>query len=187
MARLGGGRAFCSATVSLALLKQKLSRPASLKQLKDNYYKLAKIYHPDTTNERANHQAFQTLNQAFEELMQEHKTNQQQTKTSKNNAARGYAASAKVKQKANLKRPNAKPRTLGEILCERLHEEPGLVEQVWADIRTRNLVVTESMTSALFKAHSKEGPWSKFAGPGPKIKWKHAEQHRAAISASTHD
>jgi hypothetical protein len=50
-----------------------------------------------------------------------------------------------------------RPPTLGEILCQRLADEPHAFGEVWTDTLERNLAVTSAMTTALFKACAASG------------------------------
>lgn len=58
-------------------------------------------------------------------------------------------------KKARTKKAGARPsreRTLGEVLCDRLRDEPESLAELWEDIMRDEMRVTEPMFDALFKA-----------------------------------
>jgi curved DNA-binding protein CbpA len=130
-------------------------------EIKKAYYELAKATHPDAvaaasaSSSTASHDAFLAIQSAFEEMMNAPEPSKRAT-----SAARSAPGSAP--RQARTRRPvarssSAKPPTLGEILCERLEEEPSALFAVWDDIKEQKLEVTSRMTSALFKACSESG------------------------------
>lgn len=57
--------------------------------------------------------------------------------------------------KARTKRAGARPsreRTLGEVLCDRLRDEPEVHHELWEEITRDKMRVTEEMLEAIFKA-----------------------------------
>ena len=68
-------------------------------------------------------------------------------------------------QKARTKKAGARParpRTLGEVLCDRLRDDPGDFEELWDEIVRDRMRVTEEMVDAIIKA------MRKIAKPGSK-------------------
>jgi hypothetical protein len=58
------------------------------------------------------------------------------------------------------KRPRARrtrPKTLGEVLCDRLRDEPEAVAEVWEELKQGRLDVTAVMADEILKAHAKRG------------------------------
>ena len=77
-------------------------------------------------------------------------------------------------QAARTAKAGARPgrqRTLGEVLCDRLRDEPSCYLELWEDIVRDKLNVTEPMVDALF---------------GAVRACAHGERARRARTASTH-
>eukprot|EP00308_Calcidiscus_leptoporus_P013461 CAMPEP_0119383284 /NCGR_PEP_ID=MMETSP1334-20130426/78289_1 /TAXON_ID=127549 /ORGANISM="Calcidiscus leptoporus, Strain RCC1130" /LENGTH=211 /DNA_ID=CAMNT_0007404045 /DNA_START=75 /DNA_END=710 /DNA_ORIENTATION=- len=133
------------------------------------YYELAKQTHPDVLNgEKASAAAparaapvvkdasrgmldepegpasavqFLELHAAFEAIMEDLEA--------------GGTSSAERSKKT---RGSARRKTLGEVLCERLHDEPEAVHEVWGELKGSSLEVSGQMLNQLFKACSAIGP-----------------------------
>ena len=54
-------------------------------------------------------------------------------------------------------KPGARQKTLGEVLCERLRDEPPAWAEVWAELKQSRLDVTTAMIDGLLKACGKSG------------------------------
>jgi len=54
-------------------------------------------------------------------------------------------------------KPGARQKTLGEVLCERLRDEPPAWADVWAELKQSRLDVTTAMIDGLLKACGKSG------------------------------
>eukprot|EP00965_Chrysotila_dentata_P122054 4035153-Pleurochrysis_carterae.AAC.1 len=55
------------------------------------------------------------------------------------------------------RRPARRQKTLGEVLCERVSDEPEAVREVWAELRANKLAVNGQMLDAILKACAKNG------------------------------
>jgi len=55
------------------------------------------------------------------------------------------------------RRPARRQKTLGEVLCERVSDEPEAVREVWAELRANKLTVNGQMLDAILKACAKNG------------------------------
>ena len=119
------------------------------------YFELAKETHPDT-NPDAEPGDFLAVQQAFEELMAA-PTAPQRVTTAANKAARGSAAQPPPRRSGSARPAGARPLSLGEILCQRLEEEPTAYRDVWDDIVGRKLEVNANITCAIFKACAASG------------------------------
>lgn len=125
--------------------------------IRSRYFELAKQTHPDS-NPEAPEGAFLAIQQAFEELLAEEASvgAQRAPGTAASAAARGGTRGPQQQARPPPRRPAAaRPPTLGEILCQRLEEEPGAHGEVWSDILQRKLELSSSITSSLFKACAK--------------------------------
>ena len=175
----GGARSLCQAEVRTrrtnAFVLLGLEPGASVPQIRKAYFKLAKMTHPDVLAQQAREAAaaadvaalqmkvtsfsagsaildadhksaaakptvvpFLEVQAAYELLMQE-------------DGDGGSPA-----QRQNRQRPGQKAaqrqRTLGEVLCDRLRDEPELVTELWEDILRDQLRVTNPMLDAIFRA-----------------------------------
>jgi hypothetical protein len=192
--RLGGGaRTLCQADVRTrrnnAFVLLGLEPGASVPQIRKAYFKLAKMTHPDMLAQQAREAAaaadvaalqmkvtsfsagsaildadhksaaakptvvpFLEVQAAYELLMQE-------------DGDGGSPA-----QQQNRQRPGQKAaqrqRTLGEVLCDRLRDEPELVTELWEDIQRLHLRVTNPMLDAIFHALKEN---TKAAGNGAAV------------------
>jgi len=162
-------RQLCSSDVSLknAYVTMQLHPGATTKQIKKKFYELAKSTHPDV-HQGATAKAQETAKQgpviehfdqgvlqaaldpvarflevqtAYEILME---------------AAESGTAQAGGRRRQESA-PKARAKTLGEVLVERLVEEPEEVEAVWGDIVAQHLSVSVPMIERLFKAHAYHG------------------------------
>ena len=176
-------RALCSGTleaeirVKNSLILFGLQAGASQRSIKLRYYELAKQTHPDALNgARAREAAapsrpsavvrdastglldgerpadappvdFLELHAAFEALMDD---------LDGGSAGGGFGGSG-VKKPARWKSA-ARTKTLGEVLCERLADEPEAVEEVWGDLVGRELRVSGQMLNELLNACAALGP-----------------------------
>ena len=124
-----------------------LSIGASEREIKLRYYELAKQTHPDAMGGDGSAASFLAVQDAFSQLMNKATTRGAEAKrgaTTGTRRAAGPAAGAKVYQ--------AKPPTLGEVLCARLASEPEAAAIVWEDIKSGRYEVTTKMSDMLFKA-----------------------------------
>jgi hypothetical protein len=114
--------------------------------------------HPDVAarddGEHNPHEFVEVLT-AFETLMQESDERSARGTTAPNAAARG--SSTPKRRSSTGGTVIERERTLGDILCERLEEEPFAATEVWAEIVDRKLRVHESMLEALFRACGAKG------------------------------
>ncbi|KAL1507302.1 hypothetical protein AB1Y20_008148 [Prymnesium parvum] len=143
---------------------QVLGLPAgsSRAQVKAAYYELAKRTHPDgqpaadASGSPPDTAQFLQVQAAFEELMEETRQPGPRVATSPNHAARGGAPPPRhaAERKA---RPSARVRTLGEVLCDQLEEEPGEARAVWEEIVARRLPVDAHVSDRLAKACGRSG------------------------------
>lgn len=151
---------------------------ASAASIKIRYIELAKETHPDAVllprgdgdsdgdgdndgeaAREAAHDAFLAVQAAFEELMAAAPKSGKRGGSSSASSARG--GEARRRETGTGRRagaPYAPPeRTLGEVLCARLDDEPEAVAQVWAEAQARSLAVTELMADLMFKACAAPG------------------------------
>ena len=154
-----GRRQLCAATACPWTVLG-LSAGAPPRDIKARYYELAKQMHPDANQAEDAQEAFVGLLEAFELAMafEVSSGGASSSTTSASSAARGAHGSA---ARSTGHRPATKPgervATLGEVLCERLRDEPAAAREVWADIVDRGLEVRESMLEALFRACGARG------------------------------
>ena len=149
-------------------------------KVKARFYELAKTHHPDvvgssssTAEEEGGESSssssttttFVEILSAFEAIMEDAKNNGGKTRatttttTAPNNAARGGSSSSggrKNRGSAAGMRVEREP-SLGEVLCERLVEEPTMAKEVWADILYHGCQVRATMLEALFRACGSKG------------------------------
>ena len=132
---------------------------SSSSDVKKRYYQLAKETHPDTmssateVDEEASADSlkkFLAVQGAFELLMEELKNASKQS-TGATTTARG--SGTRPSRASGAPRPGERPKSLAEILCERLDDEPGVdgVLRIWAEIMEQRLQVTERVANALFR------------------------------------
>ena len=125
---------------------------ASRAVLRERYYQLAKETHPDTATAGADGASFVAVRAAFEELL-EASASSPVARTAPNTAARGGASQwASSPPRAHASAGSSGGPSLGEVLCERLREEPEAARVVWEDLRSRRLRVSPAMADALFRA-----------------------------------
>eukprot|EP00966_Prymnesium_polylepis_P188831 4375225-Prymnesium_polylepis.1 len=128
-------------------------------QIKAAYYDLARRTHPDTRSDGAeapDASAFLEVQAAFEELISSQGSASAAPTTAANHAARGGAATQRPSQRRGP-RASTKVRSLGEVLCDRLAEEPEQVHSLWCKIVERELAVNAYMTDAIFRACARGG------------------------------
>ena len=167
----------CSAAAALDLSTRRknaylllgLQPGASPKEIKMRYYDLAKQSHPDVLANQAREAAakqaahvgpkvasydagvldqdhslpvsvvpFLELQTAYDTLMEE------------DGDAAGAGPSSKPKRRAGQAPP--RQRTLGEVLCDRLKDEPEAHGELWEEIVRDKMPVTEPMLDAFFSA-----------------------------------
>lgn len=160
-------------TVKNAYVIMELHPGATTKQIKKRFYELAKSTHPDVHQGAKVQQApsagpviqsfdegvisadvdpvarFLEVQSAYETLME---------------AAETGALSGGGKKKESG--PKARAKTLGEVLCDRLAEEPEEVESVWEDIKAQKLSVSVPMIDAIYKAVEYQGRAEEKRGMG---------------------
>ena len=149
-----------------------LDEAATRQQIKMRYYELAKLTHPDAQAEDAEdaevapetgqptQQSFSFLevHAAFEELMELAAIAKATGGAARPSARSSAGGRATARKKAGAGASAAlRKKTLGEVLCERLKEEPGAVAEVWADIKERQLPVVSTMLEECFRACSVAG------------------------------
>lgn len=149
-----------------AYVTMQLHPGATAKQIKKRFYELAKSCHPDVHQGAHAQKApskgpvilsthgplleeeidpvtrFLEVQAAYETLMEAAENGEQQPGGGGRKPEKG---------------PKARAKTLGEVLVDRLVEEPEEVEAVWEDIKAQRLSVTVSMIDRLFKAHAYQG------------------------------
>jgi len=133
---------------------------SSLRDVKQRYFHLAKLTHPDAARAKDGEESTDVSNlptfieviTAFE-VLEEHTASASEcaSGTSANAAARGGERSASVR-KSSVARTAARTRSLGEVLCDRLIDEPELARQVWGEIRNRKLRIEPVTLDRLFEA-----------------------------------
>ena len=150
-------RHLCSSNTAKAWATLDLEPGADRSQIKKRFYELAKQTHPDVaaaeeSASSSSELSFLDIHAAFEILMHEDEERERLggTKTSAAGAARGGSRSRRSR------RPGAKvverERSLGELLCDRLEEEPSAAREVWDDLVRDQLRVTEAALEAIFRA-----------------------------------
>ena len=155
-----GVRRLSSAPCPWAVLG--LPQGAEPQQIKRRFYQLAKQTHPDVADveEEAEHSFVQIL-AAFELLTLEggHSTATSDRSTASNASARGGGGPGGARRRAPDGGPSgaARERGLGDILCERLAEEPDKAREVWGDIVEQSLNVHVTMLEAIFRACGSRG------------------------------
>ena len=133
--------------------------PAKIKQ---RFYALAKATHPDvaTVEEGA---SFVEVLAAFESLMAGGGTHIARHTTAPNHAARAGRATGSKPRRGDARgsaTAEERERSLGEVLCDRLVDEPEAVREVWDQIVTRQLDLRDSMLEAIFRACGKRSSMS---------------------------
>eukprot|EP00966_Prymnesium_polylepis_P090379 2093081-Prymnesium_polylepis.1 len=132
-------------------------------QIKKAYYEAAKRTHPDGQSSddadapAADPAAFLAVQAAFEELMAQQGPAKAAPATAANHAARSGSAAERPSRSHQAPRASARIRTLGEVLCDRLSDEPEYAPELWAEVVDRQLAVNAYMTDALFRACAKGG------------------------------
>ena len=151
---------------------------ATKQQIRARYFDLAKQTHPDLHPD-APAEDFLAIQEAFEELMSAASApSQQQASTSASSAARGGAPKYYGPRKGGVARAGKlRPPTLGEILCQRLDDEPGAHDDVWADILSQRLEVTVDVTQSLFRACAASA-----GGPPAALAIFHQMAHEAMLT-----
>ena len=175
-----GRRHMCDWDVQLknAYVTMSLQPDVSAKQVKKRFYELAKSCHPDVQQGAAARQAqmpgqngakyedfgsvlekevdpavrYLEIQAAYELLMEA--------------IENGGPGGADTKKKKRNTGPKARAKTLGEVLCERLRDEPEEVESVWEDIKMQKLGVSHDMVDRLFRAHATQGRVAKDVNVG---------------------
>lgn len=159
-----------------------VARGTSRQDVKRRFYELAKQTHPDVSpsasdegtascdvsarseavesdadlrSEAAPIFSFIEIRSAFEAVMDALENGGGVSSTAPNASARGH----NEPQRGSARRGKrvTRVRTLAEVLCERLEEEPHEALEVWGDIVERQLEVNESALEALFRACGARG------------------------------
>jgi len=145
-------------TFSLADAYSVLGLPdgSARKAVKQAYFELAKKTHPDIVSEEQDEAlpTFLELSAAFE-VIEEHTFDMEAPSlpgTAANAAARGSDGRARTARTSSAARAAARARSLGEVLCDRLAEDPELARLVWDEIRERKLRVVPTTLDRLFRA-----------------------------------
>jgi curved DNA-binding protein CbpA len=136
-----------------------LTGGSSLREVKQRFLHLAKQTHPDVQrNEQESGDAsdlptFLEVITAFE-VLEEHTASASEypaSGTAASAAARGGEGGASAR-KSRVARTAARARSLGEVLCDRLNDEPELARQVWEEIQSRKLRIEPVTLDRLFEA-----------------------------------
>ena len=144
-----------------------LTQTVTRLEVKRRFYELAKQTHPDVVGTNAAEEdsgatgdstSFLQIHAAFEVVMREldgkwTTVDGVRVRTAPSAAARGGSREgAGGGQRSASGKVVKRSRTLAEVLCDRLQEEPSAVRAVWEDILRDNLRVTEATLEALFRA-----------------------------------
>ena len=145
-------------SVDASLAVMGLSHGASPTEVKLRFYELAKLTHPDAVRDApptAGQPTFVEVLSAFEVLVAEEAAAAASAgATAPNAAARGGAGPARRTSRAAAAR---RKKTLSEVLCERLEEEPSAAMAVWTDLKQRELPLNEATMDLLFRACARSG------------------------------
>ena len=146
-----------------------LPRSAGRAEVKKRFYELAKAQHPDVVQQRDGidaeeaHVSFVRISAAFDQVIEEIDCRRivsgATPGTAASTAARGGAASARRGAEANA-RPryeHGRTKSLGEILCAQLRDDPSLASAIWKDVLAQECDVRESMLDELFRACAANG------------------------------
>ena len=148
-------RALCTDHAAAARLYG-LGAGASQSQIRERFLALAKSTHPDAQPAGSDcTAAFLEVRTAFDTLIAA-AARDAPGATSRASAARGGGGSW-GRSKSSVRWQPVRERSLGEVLCEPLRQEPALRVSVWADIRSRELELTGAMADALFRACALDG------------------------------
>lgn len=142
-----------------------LPHGTSRKEIKLRYYELAKQTHPDAqpaeAADRSDRLRFVDVLDAFELLMDSDAELEQAGSagaTAPNAASRGGGSSGTARRaRAAAGGRSSRSKTLAEVLCERLDDEPAAVLEVWSEIRSERLQVAEGCMDSLFRACASSG------------------------------
>mmetsp|Transcript_2342 Transcript_2342/g.7542 ORF Transcript_2342/g.7542 Transcript_2342/m.7542 type:complete len:273 (+) Transcript_2342:14-832(+) len=140
----------------------RLPEGASLKEVKKAYFKMAKQTHPDAAHcsadkpgEEKDLPSFIEVITAFE-VLEDHASNMasldSEYRTAPNSAARSGGGSSSDVRRRRAQRTPARARSLGEVLCDRLSDDPQLARDVWNEIRSRKLRLEPATLDRLFEA-----------------------------------
>ena len=154
-----------------AFLLLGLQPEASKKEIKMRYYDLAKRTHPDVIAREAKEAAEKAAaNLQAKSVSYNTGVLEEDYSKNANHATTTVVPFLEVQaaydalmnddgsglDKRPAKRPgaagNQRERTLGEVLCDRLKEEPEMHQELWEEILRDKMRVTEPMLDALFKA-----------------------------------
>ena len=141
--------------------------------VKKRFYELAKATHPDVVGSGdggddaadaagANEQrSFVEILAAFEAIIHGDAGNSARSgsaSTSANSAARGGSSSSRSAHRggASGTRVDREP-SLGEVLCQRLVDEPTAARDVWAEIVSHGCQIHATMLESLFRACGSKG------------------------------
>ena len=162
-----------------AYLTMQLQPDASAKQVKKRFYELAKSCHPDVQQGEASRQAQMpgqngAVTKNFDEGVLEKEVDpavrfmevQAAYELLMDAIENGGPGGGDKKKKKKDTGPKARAKTLGEVLCERLRDEPEEVESVWEDIKMQKLSVSHDMIDRLFRAHATLGRLAKDVNAG---------------------
>jgi len=180
LATVVGRRHMCDWDVQLknAYLTMSLQPDVNAKQVKKRFYELAKSLHPDVQQGAASRQAQMpgqngAVFQSFDEGVLEKEVDPavrfmevQAAYELLMDAIENGGPGGADKKKKKKDGPKARAKTLGEVLCERLRDEPEEVESVWEDIKMQKLSVSFDMVDRLFRAHATQGRLAKDVNAG---------------------
>jgi len=150
-----------------------IARGSKRKEIKQRFYELAKTMHPDVVqaalkqegvdaDEEEIHGEFVRITSAFEACLDDLESEAAfgaARATAPSAAARGGARSTRRRQAPRMVRhkDGIRTKSLGEILCEDLREDPVSAMDVWEDILAQHCDVRESMLDELFRACAASG------------------------------
>ena len=167
-------RRLCSSDAALknAYVIMQLHPGATTKQIKSKFYELAKSTHPDV-HQGATAKALETANpspvfESFDQgvlqaeidpvarFLEVQAAYERLMEAAESGGGTAQAGGRRRVESA----PKARAKTLGEVLCERLVEEPEAIEAVWGDIKAQQLSVSVPMIERLFKAPACNHTWT---------------------------
>ena len=131
--------------------------------MKSRFYLLAKEMHPDVVRQQegsdaeAAHDAFVKISAAFESILDD--MDLQPTGRAQSTAPRAAARGGARRRPSAVRHEDGsvRARSLGEILCEQLREDPAAANDVWQECVAQQCDVRESMLDELFRACAASG------------------------------
>ena len=144
-----------------------IARGAPQKEVKARFYLLARTMHPDIVLQQegvdaeAAHASFVAVSAAFEAVLDELEAEAAHSAgrpTAPSAAARGGGAKPRKRRTSTVKDASGvRHKSLGEVLCEVLREDPSSARHVWEDVVAQQCEVRETMLDELFRACASNG------------------------------